>query len=374
MTNTSYQDFLKSKMVHAKKTGLQIDPSVINPSLFPHQKDIVHWAIQGGCRAIFAQFGLGKTLIQLEIAHQLLFHEGGRFLIICPLSVIPEFKKDAAGILGYHTPAYVKNRKEVLEHDTGILITNYERVRDGDIDPNDFIGVSLDEASVLRGYGTKTYQTFLPLFQDVKYRFVATATPAPNRYKELIHYAGFLGVMDTGQALTRFFQRNSQKANDLTLYPHKEKEFWIWMSTWAVFLYKPSDLGYSDEGYVLPKIKVIEHRLKVDHTQAGFDSWGNARMFRESALGLSEAAREKRDSLTDRIQKAYEITKQDPDNHYLIWHDLESERKALEHTFKTERQAGDFVSVYGSQSAENREPLIRGFGEGYFKYLLLNLL
>ncbi len=116
-----------------------------------------------------------------------------------------------------------------------IVITNYERVRDGDIDPKWFTATSLDEASVLRGYGTKTFQSFLQMFKGVKYKYVCTATPSPNRYKELIHYAGYLEVMDTGQALTRFFQRDSTKANNLTLYPHKEEEFWLWVSTWALF-------------------------------------------------------------------------------------------------------------------------------------------
>lgn len=124
----------------------------------------------------------------------------------------------------------------------GIYITNYESVRDGKLDPTQFTAVSLDEASVLRSYGSKTYQTFLTLFESIPYRYVATATPSPNRYKELIHYAGYLGVMDTGQALTRFFQRDSTQANNLTLYPHKEREFWLWLNTWAAFVQSPQIL------------------------------------------------------------------------------------------------------------------------------------
>ena len=147
----------------------------------------------------------------------------------------------------------------------------------------------MDEASVLRGFGTKTYQEFLPLFADVPFRFVATATPSPNRYKELIHYAGYLGVMDTGQALTRFFQRDSTKANNLTLYPHKEKEFWLWVSTWALFLTKPSDLGYPDTGYELPELRVHEEVVSVDNSTAGTDRDGQVKMFREAALGLADA-------------------------------------------------------------------------------------
>src|SRR5690606_6433646 len=123
----------------------------------------------------------------------------------------------------------------------GIYLTNYESIREGKLTPARFGVASLDEAAILRSYGSKTYQEFMPLFDPVEHRFVATAMPDPNRYKELIHYAGFLGVMDTGQALTRFFKRDSTQANNLTLYPHKEREFWLWVHSWAVFLQRPSD-------------------------------------------------------------------------------------------------------------------------------------
>lgn len=364
----NYIDFLKSKVVKAPVTGLELTDKDVHPNLFPHQRDIVLWALRGGCRAIFAQFGTGKTLMQLEIARQIQKHAGGRFLIVAPLAVIQEFQKDAS-IIDLEAPDYVRTREEVLQHEDGILITNYERVRDGNIDPNDFAGVTLDEASVLRGYGTKTYQTFLPKFKNVRFKFVATATPAPNRFKELIHYAGFLGAMDTGQALTRFFQRNSTKANDLTLYPHKEREFWFWVSSWAVFLFKPSDLGYSDEGYDLPELKIIEHRLNVDHAEAGEDSWGNVKMFRDAAMSLQDAAKEKRESLDDRVAKVREIVSASSSDHWLVWHDLEAERKGLEKEFSLERKEGHFKSVYGSQNVEVREPLIRGFGDGEYQIL-----
>ena len=177
-----------------------------------------------------------------------------------------------------------------------MFITNYERVRDGEdgvrIDPNYFIATSLDEASVLRQFDTKTYQTFLPRFANVKYKFVATATPSPNRYDEMVQYAGYLGVMDTNQAIQRFFKRDQTKNNNLTLYPHKQEEFWLWVSTWALFITKPSDLGYSDEGYELPKLTVIEEVVGVDNDSAGYDDDGQKRMFRDAAIGLQAAAKE----------------------------------------------------------------------------------
>lgn len=147
--------------------------------------------------------------------------------------------------------------EEVEQSTSQIVLTNYERVRDGDIQPDYFAATSLDEASVLRSFGSKTYQTFLDKFKNVPYKLVATATPSPNKYKELIHYAGYLEVMDTGQALTRFFQRDSTKANNLTLYPNMEDEFWMWVSSWALFITKPSDLNpvYSDEDMICHRLK-----------------------------------------------------------------------------------------------------------------------
>src|SRR5690606_8563018 len=172
-----------------------------------------------------------------------------------------------------------------------------EREREGLREPKQFAIASLDEADVLRSYGSKTYQESLPLFDGIRFKYVATATPSPNRFKELIHYAGFLGIMDTGQALTRFFQRNSEKAGDLTLYPHKEREFYLWLNSWAVFLTRPSDLGFSDEGYELPELDVVYHEVRVDHSSAGVDRDGQANLFRSAALGVVDAAREKRDTL-----------------------------------------------------------------------------
>ncbi|WP_287004628.1 MULTISPECIES: DNA methyltransferase [Gordonia] len=196
---TDYADFLTAKVDFDRNFGFDIDLDDVHPTLFPHQRLIVQWAVKGGRRAIFAAFGLGKTFMQLETLHQCITREGGRALIVCPLGVRGEFARDAAK-LGYDT-AFIRRDAEVAG--PGIYITNYESVRDGKLHPAQFTAVSLDEASILRSFGSKTYQTFLPMFADVRFRFVATATPSPNRYKELIHYAGYLGVMDTGQALAQ---------------------------------------------------------------------------------------------------------------------------------------------------------------------------
>ena len=219
-----YEEFLKTKIELAAESGFDIDLEEIAPILKSHQRDAVCWAIRGGCRALFESFGLGKTIQELEWCRQITNHEGGQALIVLPLGVKQEFERDARELLNIKVK-YVRTMEEIKNSEESILLTNYERVRDGDIDPAYFIATSLDEASVLRSFGSKTYQTFLDKFKNVKYKLVATATPSPNKYKELIHYAGYLGVMDTGQALTRFFQRDSTKANNLTLYPAQEDEF-----------------------------------------------------------------------------------------------------------------------------------------------------
>lgn len=363
-----YIDFLKKKMAISACSGFEVIDGEIMPTLFPHVKDTVKWAVKGGCRAIFSSFGMQKTVTQLEICRVIINREGGKALIVCPKRVVVEFVTQAKEHMNLDI-SYVRTMQEVEACERDIMVTNYERVRDGEvgvrIDPNYFKVTTLDEASVLRGYGTKTYQEFLPFFAGVKYRFVATATPSPNRYKELIHYAGYLGVMDTGQALTRFFQRDSTKANNLTLYPGKEQEFWLWVSTWAVFLTKPSDLGYSDEGYDLPELKVIEEVVPVDNETAGYFDDGEKMMFREAALGLQQAAKEKRDSINSRVQRVVDIINrpENKDDHFLLWHDLEAERIALC------KAVPGCKAVYGSQDDDEADQIISDFKDGKLKYL-----
>ena len=193
----TYKEFLETKIELATESGTVINPAEVNPVLKPHQRDAVMWALKGGRRALFESFGLGKTVQELEFCHLAVEHNGGRALIVLPLGVKQEFTRDAVEILGYEKPVYCRTMEEVQQSSSEIVLTNYERVRDGDIQPEFFTATSLDEASVLRSFGSKTYQTFLDKFKNVPYKLVATATPSPNRYKELIHYAGYLEVMDT---------------------------------------------------------------------------------------------------------------------------------------------------------------------------------
>ena len=445
----AYLAFLKAKIPQAEVCGFE-PPSAPHGSLFPHQVDICSWAIRGGRRAIFANFGLGKTRMHLQLAQWVCEHTGGKFLIICPLGVRQEFTQSDGPAMGIELH-FCRTTAEALASECQVIVTNYESVRDGKMDPNAFKGVGMDEASVLRSFGSKTYQTFLPIFKKVPYRFVFTATPSPNRYKELIHYGGFLGVMDTGEALTRFFQRDSSQAGNLTLYPHMEEQFWLWLASWAAFIQRPSDLGYSDEGYDLPEISVTWHRLNADHTKAWgqADGWGQHQLFLDQSVGLKESAETKRESIDARVARAMEIIEEaepkwtkshmchsitgplanwktkdwkgatkyikrddggsftpaelkseftkmladgfevfpfgkecdnfDPKTgcrghripapvdhkpkHWLIWHDLEAERSAIEKKFPEAK------TVYGSQDLDLREDLIMGFTRGEYRIL-----
>ena len=348
---SSYADFLRDKKPIAQTYGFRIDPALIHPMLKPHQKAIVAWAVEGGRRAIFAAFGLGKSFMQLETLRLVLHREGGRALIVCPLGVRLEFAKDARKL---GIPLRFIRRTEQIDGG-GIYITNYESVRDGKLDVDGFTAVSLDEASVLRSYGSKTYQEFLTLFSGIPFRYVATATPSPNRHKELIHYAGYLGIMDTGAALTRFFQRDSTKANNLTLYPHKQREFWLWLNTWAIFLQSPADLGYDPEGYDLPDLDVEWHEVLFNPGDTPIDRDGQGHLFRGVAMGLPDAAREKRESIDVRVAELMRIIDGyvfDLDQ-VIVWVDLNSEQEAVE---KALRHRGiSYSSIYGALDPDETE-------------------
>lgn len=358
----TYKEFLESKIELATESGFVVDPEKVNKVLKPHQRDAVVWALKGGRRALFESFGLGKTVQEIEFCHLAAEHSDGRALIVLPLGVKQEFTHDAVEVLGYGKPEYCRTMEEVEKSTSQIVLTNYERVRDGDIRPDYFTATSLDEASVLRSFGSKTYQTFLDKFKNVPYKLVATATPSPNKYKELIHYAGYLEVMDTGQALTRFFQRDSTKANNLTLYPNMEDEFWMWVSSWALFITKPSDINpvYSDEGYDLPPLDVRWHELPVHYGDTA-DKDGQIQLFQEAAEGLKEAATVKRDSIDRRVEEMKRIVEESPEDHFLLWHDLENERHAIK------KALPDVVDIYGSMDYDLREQRVIDFSNGQTK-------
>ncbi len=360
-TEAQYLEFLRNKIKLASFDGFEVPLEQINPALKPHTRDIVRWMVKGGNRACFASFGLHKTATHLEFHRQIgIRHPDALRLAVMPLGVRQEFFDEARERFTGDCAIDLRfiRRDSEIDDPRTIYMTNYEAVREGNVDPRLFRAAGLDEASVLRSYGSKTFQEFMPAFAGVEFKSVYTATPDPNRYKELIHYAGFLGVMDTGQALTRFFQRDSEKAGNLTLYPHKEAEFWMWVASWAVIIQKPSDLGHDDTGYILPELDVRWHEIPSDYEAAGADKYGQGLLIQNTATSLPAAAREKRESLDARVAKVRQLVEADPADHFVIWHDLEAEREAIQAAIP------NAVSVYGSQDLEEREELMADFKHG----------
>jgi DNA modification methylase len=359
-----YRAFVKRKAEISRSFGLEVDDSEVHPKLKPHQRDSVRWGVRGGRRAWFLAFGLGKTVIQLEALRLILKKAkiGKPGLIVAPLGVRQEFRRDAKMI--DLSVKFIRSSSEI-ENPDAIYLTNYETVRDGKLDPTMFAAASLDEAAILRGFGgVKTFREFMVAFEPVPYRFVATATPDPNEYIELLAYSAYLGIMDVSQAKTRFFKRDSVHADRLTIHPHKEQEFWLWCATWALFLARPSDLGpeYSDEGYLMPDMQVIHHEIRAGDRITTADRGGQYRLIQDASLGVVDAAKEKRAGLDERLAEVRAIIEANPKRHHILWHDLEDERRALENI--------EFVSsVYGSQDLDEREQIIIDFASGKLRNL-----
>lgn len=361
-TSATYDEFLHAKIKLAPSRGFDVDPSEINPALKPHIKLIVPWMLSGGRRAFFGRFGMQKTTAHIECMRLVQKRTGGLTLIILPLGARLSFFHDAAK---YFTGDYavtinfVRHTHEMRAD--AINITNFESVREGKVDPSKCVGATIDEGDILKSFGgTQTFRTFMRVFETVQYRFVATATPDPNEYIELLAYAAWLDIMDVGQAKTRFFKRNSEKADKLTIHPHKEKEFWLWVASWALFLQKPSDLdpSLSDEGYDLPALDIRWHEIPADHATYDEEVDGQGRLLRGDAIGVQAASKEKRDSLKARIAKMLDLRAEHPDAHRILWHDLEAERHAIERAIPTA------TTVFGNQDLEEREQLLIKFAEG----------
>ncbi|MEV8023683.1 DNA methyltransferase [Microbacterium sp. NPDC080220] len=381
----TYDDFLREKVRFDRSYGFNVPMEAFSPifqpghpDFKPHQRDIVGWAVRGGRRAIFARYGLGKTIMQLEVLRLIVALGGAhgradtfgrtvrRGLIVAPLGVRFDIIRDGRRHLDTEV-RFVRHTDEVDPTWSGLYVTNYESVRDGKLDVDLFIAVSLDEAAVLRSFGSETYQRFMVLFEHVPFRFVATATPSPNRHKELIHYAGFLGIMDTGQALTRFFERDSSKANELHLYPHKRREFWLWLNTWACFIQRPSDLGYDDAGYDLPELRLHWEEVTVDLLSDQVEKDGQGVLVRGGAMSTIDAAREKRRTLEARVDRAMRIVTShwmDPNEagQIILWCDLNDEQTALERALSD--RGLTFSSIHGALSDVEIEERLRAWLDG----------
>lgn len=277
-----YAEFLEKKKISDKPTGLKVVPE-LNPMLFYFQRDIVKWALKRGRAAIWADCGLGKGPMALEWAK----HVPGRVLIVAPLAVSHQFKREAekfgVDVCVAKTPDQAEGR---------IIITNYERV---DLfDASEFTGVVLDESSILKAHDGKTRSMMIEKFQQTPFRLCCTATPAPNDHMELGNHAEFLGTMSRVEMLSMFFVHDGGDTAKWRLKGHAKSEFWKWLASWAVMIRKPSDLGYSDDGFDLPDLHMHQHTVEVDKPTEGM-------LFAMEAQTLQDRLRARRDTIADRV-------------------------------------------------------------------------
>ncbi len=366
-SNMKYEEFLKKKIKLAKELTPELSGLALNGPLSEHAKIMARWMLSQGRGLLAASFGLHKTRTQCAVAQALHEHTGKKFLIVCPLGVRYQFQTEDGPAMGMDWQ-YVTTDESILNATSPYLITNYERVRDGGIIPmkHDLCGVSLDEGAVLRSLGSKTCDVFEELFSDIPHKWVCTATPSPNNFREIIYYAHFLGVMDRGQCLTRFFQRNVDKAGDLQLNPAHEESFWLWVASWALFVSLPSDVGCPDTGYEYPKLNVYWHCVDVDNSRAEkiIDNRGQSQLFVEDSSQITVTARENHETLTARLDKAKEILATYPeDTHTILWHHYEFERAAIG------KELPQYKTIYGSLDLETREQRVIDFTRGKIQHL-----
>lgn len=367
-----YMDFLHSKIRVAEKHGIVIDAARLHPSSKPHQVAIIPWALELGAGLVAPDCGTGKSHMAIETCRILTEDFGGKALIVTELGaaetfINPDPEVGEGARLGV-TLEYVTSQAEAMASECSIIVTNYERVRMGCFDFGGFTVVWLDEGNYIKNMASETTEALGKELKKVKYKYIASATPSPNETLELVNYAHVLGIADRGQILTQFFQRNSVKAGELTLHPQHEADFWLWVHSWMVAIELPSDLGFSDEGYSLPELNVEWHEITLGKAwDAGVTKDGQKKMFLDTGNSLPDNAKIKRESIEVRLQAVDDLVNKNSDvENWLIWHNLEDERKGLNKLFKDHASYGD---LFGSQPHNVREKRIVDFTKGILKIL-----
>lgn len=347
----TYEDFLKSKQIVTLPSGFEPDP--IFNQLFGWQKDIDRWAIRKGKAALFEDCGLGKTGQQLEWAAQVAEHTDKPTLIVAPLAVSKQTRREA-NKFGYMA-TICRSQDDVTGE---INITNYERLEH--FDPEKFGGVVLDESSILKSYSGKIKQQIIDIFCSTPYKLACTATPAPNDFMELGNHAEFLGIMTRAEMLSTFFVHDGGSTQSWRLKGHAQDDFWEWIASWAVVLNNPADLGYDGSAYQLPPLNVIEHTVKTDHK---FDSDGQERLFAPTVQTLNDRRAARHESLEKRIKECAEIANS-TDKQVLVWCDLNEESAALT------KAINGAVEVTGSDTDEHKADAMMGFTDGSVRVLV----
>lgn len=350
----AYHQFIAKKFPKVPSCGFAADERLIPGKLFDWQQDIVRWATSRGRAAIFAACGLGKTAMQIAWAEQIVAHTNKPVIIMAPLAVSQQTVAEGEKF-GISVQA-IRGMESVTR--PAIYIINYEML--GHVNPDLFGGVVLDESSILKALIGKTKMRLIEMFQCVPYRLCCTATPAPNDHAELGNHAEFLGIMRTPEMLSTWFVNDGFQAGHWRIKGHAADSFWQWVSSWAVSLNKPSDIGnYSDEGYILPELQTIRHEIQHDETD-----FENGMLIRIANSSASTIKKDMRRSLDLRVAEAAKICSGLNDDPCIVWCELNDESTALV------RSISGAVEITGSMKPEDKEQRMIDFTTGKIKTLV----
>lgn len=348
-----YYDFIKGKHISIGPCGFDVAPSELNENAFQWQKDIIRWMLKKGRCEGWEDCGLGKTLQQLEWSKQVSYHENTAVLILAPLAVVAQTKKEGAK---FGIPVNVAEMQSDVV--TGINITNYEKLAKFEI--KKFGGIALDESSILKSHTSRTREEIIRNCQGIPYRTGWSATPAPNDFMEIGNHAEFLGVMGRSEMLSTFFVHDGKDTSKWRLKGHAEDKFWEWIASWAVVMQKPSDLGYDDDGYDLPPLNIHEHKVADDDLE---DEDGQMLLFSKTRKTLNERRMARRSSIAKRVEKAAEIANS-ADGQVLVWCDLNDESDLLTKSIK------GAVEVKGADTDAHKVGAMSGFANGHIRVLV----
>ena len=351
-----YQEFLDQKKQQRVESGFVVNDEELNPALFPFQKYCVKRALAVGKFALFEDCGLGKTIQQLEWAQKVCEKIDKPVLILAPLAVISQTIKEGEKF-GYVVKE-IGDMDYQQDIETGIYITNYDNMEH--IEAYHFGGVVLDESSILKNFQGKTRTALIDEFRNTPYKLACTATPSPNDTTEICNHSEFLDVMSRTEMLAMYFVHDGGSTSDWRLKGHAKQMFWDFVSTWAVMLNKPSDIGYDDEGYDLPPLNVVQEIVETPKRDNGM-------LFNTTAVSATEYHKELRETYQIRLDRVAEMVNARPTENFIIWIGHDDEGKYLRSLLP------DAIEVKGSDSKQFKKDMLLGFGRGEFRVLITKL-
>ena len=344
----SYHDFLAAKAKKAEQSSLHADPSELSDGLHEWQARIVSWAITVGRAAIWADTGLGKTRMQVEWAYQIAYRTARPAIIVAPLAVCAQTVREADR-LGIEA-VYCRTPSD--RHETTIAVTNYERL--SDFNPEEFSAIVLDESSILKQSNGKMRTALIEWASHMPYRLACSATPAPNDPEELTNQAEWLGQMQRNHMLAAYFVHDQ---DGWRLKGHARGPMIEWMSSWAVAIRKPSDIGGDDTGYNLPGLVIRSHLVDADIVP-------DDQLFATELGGVSGRAQVRKRTLSKRVARAAKLVAAEPDEPWLLWCGLNDEADALA------KAIPGSVNVHGSLDPDEKARLLLGFADGDYRVII----